>query len=77
MCSHPSLIQEEGVAYIDAGHEEPNEKRTELARAERILGTDFVQRMRAKFRQVMLDRIAAEKAVRLSLFLVYLLTEDP
>lgn len=63
ICSHPSLIQEEGVAFIADDNEEAGAKHTELVRAERILGVEFVRRMRAKYKQVMLDRIAAEKAV--------------
>ena len=50
----------DGVNQADA-----SQKNADLARAERILGLGFVERMQAKFRQVMLDRIAAEKAVRL------------
>lgn len=63
ICSHPSLIQEDGVTYIDSGNQEAGEKHTELVRAERLMGNDFVQRITAKFKQVMLDRMAAEKAV--------------
>ncbi|KIP09902.1 hypothetical protein PHLGIDRAFT_101971 [Phlebiopsis gigantea 11061_1 CR5-6] len=66
VCSHPSLIQEEGeeegVAYVDPGQEDISQKTVELARAERLLGLEFVQRMQAKFRQITLERIAAEKA---------------
>lgn len=68
ICSHPSLIQEAGVAYIDTNDREKAAKPSELARAERVLGTDCVQRMKTKLREVMLEQIAAEKAVRLDLF---------
>lgn len=63
ICSHPSLIQEDGVTYIDGSSQEAGEKHTEIVRAERLMGKDFVQCIRAKFKQVMLDRMAAEKAV--------------
>ena len=63
VCAHPSLIQEEGVASID--EHQADTKNTDLARAERVVGLEFVRRMQAKFRQIMLARIAAEKAVRI------------
>ncbi|EKM56552.1 uncharacterized protein PHACADRAFT_207772 [Phanerochaete carnosa HHB-10118-sp] len=62
ICSHPSLIQEEGVAFVANDDEETGAKYTELVRAERIMGAEFVSRMQAKFKQAMLDRMAAEKA---------------
>lgn len=63
ICSHPSLIQEDGVRYAAFDNEEAGAKHTELTRAERIMGTEFVKRMQEKFKKVMLDRIAAEKEV--------------
>jgi hypothetical protein len=67
VCSHPSLIQEDGIGYFDAGEgggeREEHARQAELVRAEQLLGKSFVERMQAMFRQAMLDRIAAEKQV--------------
>lgn len=51
------------MAYLEIADDGPDGKERELARAEKLLGKDFVKRMKDKFRKAMLDRIAAEKAV--------------
>ncbi|CAA7263247.1 unnamed protein product [Cyclocybe aegerita] len=65
VCSHPSLIQEGGQAFVapgEAGEESVHaEPATELTRACSSVGPDFVKRMKEKFKQEALDRLEAEK----------------
>lgn len=64
VCSHPSLIQENALAYIRPGEEAVTSNRNaELLRAVEIAGSGFVERVRDKFREIALSRMAAEKAV--------------
>ena len=74
ICAHPSLITEGGEAFIVPGEaDETTADYGELARAQRIMGVDFVIRMKTKFKQIVLDRIAAEKAVSLiAIFPMYI-----
>lgn len=68
LCSHPSLIQEDGVAFV--GPDEytvsngGQEKHAELMRAAKLVSQDFVERMKAKLKEVVLERMAAEEEVR-------------
>lgn len=66
ICSHASLIQEDGVAYVN--HDEVFEDirpefATELTRAKRLVSSEFVTKLREKFKNEALDRIEAEKLV--------------
>uniref|UniRef100_A0A8H8CFK2 Uncharacterized protein n=1 Tax=Psilocybe cubensis TaxID=181762 RepID=A0A8H8CFK2_PSICU len=62
ICSHPSLIQEGGEAFVppEEAHVKP-ELSTELTRAARLVSPEFVAKMKERFLQHALDRIAAEK----------------
>lgn len=64
ICSHPSLIQEDGVAFVhpDEAHVKP-EFATELTRARRIVSPEFVAKMKEKFKQQALGRMEVEKKV--------------
>ena len=74
ICSHPSLIQESGSAFIlpvDESDEGVSyEAREELERARKQVSTEFVARMKYKLRDVVLKRMAAEQEVRCSFTLV-------
>ncbi|THH32586.1 hypothetical protein EUX98_g1602 [Antrodiella citrinella] len=63
LCSHPSLIQEDGVAFVgpDEAMDGPHDKHDELTRAARLVNQDFVERMKAKLKETVLERMAAEK----------------
>lgn len=66
ICSHPALIQETSGAFIAAdqlidGHD----LKAELARAARLVSTDFVNKLKEKYFQDALTLIQAEKEVRL------------
>lgn len=66
ICSHPSLIQEDGVAYIgpDEHFEDIKpEFATELTRAKRLISAEFVAKLREKYKNEALDRMEAEKLV--------------
>jgi SNF2 family DNA or RNA helicase len=67
ICSHPSLIQEDGVAFIGPDEVEDDnvkpELRGELARARQLVSPDFVKKMKDELKQVALRRIAAEQEV--------------
>ena len=64
ICAHPSLITEDGQALTLPGeHANHTMKVTELQRAERLVGPEFVMRMKEKFRTIALERMAAEKEV--------------
>ncbi|KJA26761.1 hypothetical protein HYPSUDRAFT_35906 [Hypholoma sublateritium FD-334 SS-4] len=62
ICSHPSLIQEDGVAFVhpDEAHVKP-EFATELTRARRIVSPEFVAKMKEKFKQQALARMEVER----------------
>lgn len=67
ICSHPSLIQENGNAFVTAEELEEHSKDAEgsthpdLIRARRTLGPEFVAKMKARFKETVLKRMAAEK----------------
>lgn len=63
ICSHPCLIQEHGDAIIEDNFEDKNIS-PDLARAVRVMGSNFVTNMRSKMKEVALARLAAEKEVR-------------
>lgn len=64
VCSHPSLIQENGLAYIRPGEEADRSNRNaELLRAVETIGSGFVERVREKYRQIAMERMEAEKQV--------------
>lgn len=65
ICSHPALIQENGVAL--AGPDELDETlspatRGELSRAAALVGPEFVAKMKFKLKELTLRRMEAEKA---------------
>jgi hypothetical protein len=67
VCSHASLIQEDCSAFTHA--DDMNLKpdlAKEVTRARRVVSSDFVDRMKAKFKQTALYRIEAEKNVSVS-----------
>ncbi|KAG1871505.1 SNF2 family N-terminal domain-containing protein [Suillus subluteus] len=62
VCSHPALIQETSEALVaadqlDGGHN----LKAELARAVRLVSSDFVTKLKVKYFQCTLARIQAEK----------------
>lgn len=64
VCSHPALIQETSEALVaadqlDGGHD----LKAELARAVRLVSSDFVTKLKAKYFQCAMARIQAEKEV--------------
>lgn len=65
ICSHPALIQEGGDAFVRPEEELTcsDDKRVELARAAHLVSPDFVERMRKKMKDEVLERMAAEKEV--------------
>lgn len=67
ICSHPALIQETSDALVVTdqligGYD----LKAELARAARLVSTDFVSKLKQKYFQDALARIQVEKEVRLS-----------
>ena len=65
ICSHPSLIQEGGVTFVDPNEAHVNpEFATELTRARRMVSSEFVDKLKEKFKASALMRIQAEKEVR-------------
>ncbi|KAK0204021.1 SNF2 family N-terminal domain-containing protein [Desarmillaria ectypa] len=65
LCSHPSLIQEDGVAFIQPEEDEDNwrpEMKEELLRARKLLGGEFVSKLKRQFKETTLKRMEAEKA---------------
>lgn len=66
LCSHPSLIQEGGTAFVgaDEATDGPHDKHSELTRAAQLVSMEFVEKMKHKFKQIVLERMAAEKEVR-------------
>ncbi|KZT22721.1 hypothetical protein NEOLEDRAFT_625750 [Neolentinus lepideus HHB14362 ss-1] len=64
ICSHPSLIYEEGGAFINAGDDDTlvqPEAKSELDRAAQLVSAEFVSRMRFRFKHAALHRMQAEK----------------
>ena len=66
ICSHPSLIAEDG--HADVLHHESDEDfrvefANELTRARRLVSDEFVSKMKEKFKREALARIEAEKEV--------------
>lgn len=69
ICSHASLVQEDGLAFV-IGDDEDDENldgdaKEELARARKEVSSEFVARMKHKLREIMIARVKAEKEVRL------------
>ncbi|GBE87557.1 hypothetical protein SCP_1102340 [Sparassis crispa] len=63
-CSHPSLIQEkDDAAFITAAefNDKHYNRRYELSRAAQLVSPQFVEKMKAKFKQTVLQRMEAEK----------------
>jgi SNF2 family DNA or RNA helicase len=66
ICSHPSLIQEDGVAFVAPDEADDNsmpELSTELTRARRLVSSEFVVAMKSKFKALAIQRMEAEKEV--------------
>ncbi|KAJ6631188.1 SNF2 family N-terminal domain-containing protein [Mycena sp. CBHHK59/15] len=62
LCSHPSLIQENGVSFLAPDEvDDPEEHHDELSRARAVMSPEFVRKMREKFKEIALKRIQAEK----------------
>lgn len=67
ICSHASLIQEEGKAFIEP--DEVNDDhvqadlREDIARARHLVSAEFVQKLREKFKVSALNLMKAEKEV--------------
>ncbi|KAF7302742.1 SNF2 superfamily protein [Mycena chlorophos] len=63
LCSHPALIQEGNASHFLAPGEddEPAEFRGVLARARKEVSSEFVQKMKTKYKELAKRRIAAEK----------------
>ncbi|KAI0938712.1 hypothetical protein AcV5_000330 [Taiwanofungus camphoratus] len=62
-CSHPSLIQEEGVAFIDPADldDKHYDRRYELSRAKQLVSAEFVENMKQRLKHTALQRMEAEK----------------
>lgn len=60
-CSHPALIQEEGVAFV--APDELDDAGRVLKRARDLVSPEFVANLKAKFKAIALERIEAEKEV--------------
>ncbi|KIK70117.1 hypothetical protein GYMLUDRAFT_255303 [Collybiopsis luxurians FD-317 M1] len=58
-CVHPSLIQEEGVAFVAA--DEVDDAGKVLKRARDLVSDEFVRKLKAKFLEQALSRMRAEK----------------
>jgi SNF2 family DNA or RNA helicase len=67
ICSHPSLVAEDGDAYAQA-HEADEDFRiefvNELTHAARLVSADLVAKMKGRFYREAVARIEAEKSVR-------------
>ncbi|KDQ22579.1 hypothetical protein PLEOSDRAFT_1109681 [Pleurotus ostreatus PC15] len=63
ICSHPNLIQEDGDGFVhpDEVDDDKPEVRTELTRARYLVSMEFVDGLKAKFKEAAFKRIAAEK----------------
>ncbi|KAI0342316.1 hypothetical protein BDW22DRAFT_1395176 [Trametopsis cervina] len=61
ICSHASLITEQSYAFIRPGeYLDTGDKNSELLRAVELVGTVFVEKMRAKYKNLAIARLAAE-----------------
>ncbi|KAJ3936205.1 MAG: SNF2 superfamily protein [Lentinula lateritia] len=58
-CAHPSLIQEEGVAFV--APDELDDAGRVLKRARELVSEEFVTKLKTKFREAVLERMRAEK----------------
>ncbi|KAJ3821535.1 SNF2 family N-terminal domain-containing protein [Lentinula raphanica] len=58
-CSHPALIQEDAVAFVQA--DELDDAGKVLKRARELVSVEFVSKLKAKFKEAMLERMKAEK----------------
>lgn len=68
VCSHPALIQENGVTVESEEDNAENwaeDKREELLRARQVAGPEFVSTMKRKMKEDAKQRMEAEKQVRL------------
>ncbi|KAI0790352.1 SNF2 family N-terminal domain-containing protein [Abortiporus biennis] len=64
ICSHPALITEGCDAFIRPGEDEKScNRKGELARATRLVSAQFVQNVKRKIKEAILERMAAEKEV--------------
>jgi SNF2 family DNA or RNA helicase len=64
ICSHPSLIQEDGITFVYPNEADVNpEFATELTRARRLVSPEFVDKLKEKFKVSALMRLQAEKEV--------------
>ena len=64
ICSHPALIQEDGVALVHPNEMDESvsaETRDELSRAMNLVSTEFVAKMKHKLKEIALRRMEAEK----------------
>ncbi|KAJ7054353.1 hypothetical protein C8F01DRAFT_1259637 [Mycena amicta] len=62
LCSHLALIQENGGHFLAPDEEdEPFEFKDVLARARKEVSSEFVKKMKDKYKDLALRRIAAEK----------------
>ncbi|PPR08294.1 hypothetical protein CVT24_002452 [Panaeolus cyanescens] len=64
ICAHPSLIQEDGKAFINGDEDDDDSGpiiATELTRARGLVSAEFVNKLKARLKQEALDRIQAEK----------------
>lgn len=64
LCSHPSLIQDDKTAYLitgDGDDELTQESKDELLRAQKLLGVNFVAKMKNQRLEIAQQRIEAEK----------------
>ncbi|KAJ6571813.1 SNF2 family N-terminal domain-containing protein [Mycena capillaripes] len=62
LCSHPALIQENGTHFLAPDEvDDPEEYRDDLSRARAVMPSDFVKKMKEKFKDQMLKRMDAEK----------------
>ncbi|KAF8828141.1 hypothetical protein HHX47_DHR4000954 [Lentinula edodes] len=58
-CAHPSLIQEDGVAFV--APDELDDAGRVLKRARELVSEEFVTKLKTKFREAVLERMRAEK----------------
>ena len=64
ICSHASLITEDGSAFVMPGEADKIKgKGNDLARACKLVSPEFVEKMKVKLREAALNRMKAEKEV--------------
>ena len=63
---HPTLITEDGRAYLLPGEQRKDneDKKDELARARTLVSPQFVEKMQNKLKDAAAARLKAEKEVR-------------